>query len=236
MFTDRFAALIIDLILGVPSPLLDELALTLPSRPRHPSTRPSVFLSGGVGRCYYDGTARRHHRRDRCRSVTSGPCSPESLRLEPRLRAMDVRQPAQTLNATVIGAASQTVTISGTTIWVRADLLPLRDLPVVQPAARRLAKRHRGDWPTAVRLATRRWDADGDGRVAIALALPDTLDYSGLSSIAAALADYATATRCPRDVPLVVVTEEDYAQVLGQTVQCTSAGPARDHDRPDRSG
>jgi hypothetical protein len=33
----------------------------------------------------------------------------------------------------VLGAASQTVTMSGTTIWVREDLLPLRDLPVVEP-------------------------------------------------------------------------------------------------------
>jgi ethanolamine utilization protein EutA len=111
--------------------------------------------------------------------------------------------------------------MSGTTIWVRADLLPLRDLPVVQPdldlpmSSTGLAE--------AVRLATRRWDAEGDGRVAIALDLPDALDYSGLSSIAAALADYATGT-LPPDVPLVVVTEEDYAQVLGQTVQALRPG------------
>jgi ethanolamine utilization protein EutA len=217
--TDRFAVLIVDLILGVPSPLLEAVALTLPFDRDLPAPA-AVFLSGGVGRCYYEelpaGTI------DEIAAFGDvGPLLARSLRLEPRLRAMEVRQPTQTLNATVIGAASQTVTMSGTTIWVRADLLPLRDLPVVQPdldlpmSSTGLAE--------AVRLATRRWDAEGDGRVAIALDLPDALDYSGLSSIAAALADYATGT-LPPDVPLVVVTEEDYAQVLGQTVQALRPG------------
>jgi ethanolamine utilization protein EutA len=219
MFTDRLAELIVDLMTGKPSPLLDELRLTPPLEEHE--TVSSVFLSGGVGRCYYDGFPA-----DTIDEIASfgdvGPLLAQSLRTEPRLRAMDVQVPAQTLSATVIGAASQTVTISGTTIWVRADLLPMRDLPVVEPQVSGSPETFEG-LVTAVRSAARRWDAEGDGRVAIALALPDALGYGDLVSIASALAEYARDT-LPRDVPLVVVTEEDYAQVLGQTIQWMQPG------------
>src|SRR5699024_2030921 len=91
-----------------------------------------VFLSGGVGRAYYD--------QDPVGSVAEvaaygdvGPLLAASLRDNPRLRDMTVLRPVATLRATVLGAASQTVTLSGSTIWAEPKLLPLRNLPVVEP-------------------------------------------------------------------------------------------------------
>jgi ethanolamine utilization protein EutA len=217
--SDRLAALIVDLVLGQSSPLLDELRLS-PALDDG-STVAAVSLSGGVGRCYYE-----HTPADTIDEIALygdiGPLLARSLHTEPRLRTMPVRVPEETLSATVIGAASQTVTISGTTIWVRADLLPLRDLPVVEPHMGRSFETP-GYLAEAVRAAARRWDAEGDGRVAVALHLPDTLDFADLSAIASALADYASDS-LPSGAPLVVVTQEDYAQVLGQTVQAMRPG------------
>ncbi len=218
--TDAMAALIVDLLLGVCSPLLEAVRLT-PALDTSAGTVSTVFVSGGVGRCLEQGLPA-----DSVDEVAVfgdvGPLLAQSLAAEPRLSALGLRTPPETLSATVIGAASQTVTMSGTTIWVRADLLPLRDLPVVEPDL--------SADPTdvdaliaAVRSATRRWDAEGDGRVAIALELPHAMDYGQLASIAGGLAAYAHQ-QLPDEVPLVVVTEQDYAQVLGQTLQSLRPG------------
>ena len=214
-FGDALAALVVDLIVGHTSPLLEAVALT-PPLDVVPTERAPVFLSGGVGRCYEQELPAA-----RIADVAAfgdvGPLLAAALRREPRLASRTVRGAPETLGATVLGAASQTVTLSGTTIWVREDLLPLRDLPVVQPdlpdpttGGSLLAE--------AITAATRRWDAEGDGRVAIAVDLPSGLSYEQLATIAEGLCAYARVG-LPDQVPLVVVTPQDYAQVLGQTLQ-----------------
>jgi len=62
------------------------------------------------------------------------------------------------------------------------------------------------------------WDAAGDGRVAIAVELTAGLDYGQLAIVAASSDSYSRRGM-PDGVPLVVVIQEDYAQVLGQTLQ-----------------
>lgn len=212
---DLLAELIVDLLVGHPSRLLDELTLT-PALDVIPVERTPLFLSGGVGRCYADELPT-----ERIADIAAfgdiGPLLASSLREERRLRARAVRGAPETLGATVLGAASQTVTMSGTTIWVRDDLLPLRDLPVVQPELPEPAAGPE-TLVEAVTAATRRWDAEGDGRVAIAVDLPSGLSYEQLATVAEGLGRYARAG-LPEQVPLVVVTPQDYAQVLGQTLQ-----------------
>jgi ethanolamine utilization protein EutA len=213
-FVDELARLVVDLIVGERSPLLEAVALTALLDVQAP--RAPVFLSGGVGRCYAEQLPT-----DTVADVAAfgdvGPLLARALRDEPRLRQRTVRGAPETIGATVIGAASQTVTLSGTTIWVRADLLPLRDLPVVEPDVPDPTGDPE-DLVAAIVAATRRWDAEGDGRVAIAIELPTGLDYGQLASVAAGLDGYARRG-LPPGIPLVVVTQEDYAQVLGQTLQ-----------------
>jgi ethanolamine utilization protein EutA len=213
-FADELARLVVDLVLGVHSPLLQTVALTPLLDVQ--AERAPVFLSGGVGRCYADQLPTETVA-DVAVFGDVGPLLARSLRDEPRLRQRTVRGAPETIGATVIGAASQTVTLSGTTIWVRADLLPLRDLPVVEPDVHDPTG-DPDDLVAAIVAATRRWDAEGDGRVAIAIELPTGLDYGQLATVAAGLDGYARRA-LPPGIPLVVVTQEDYAQVLGQTLQ-----------------
>jgi ethanolamine utilization protein EutA len=213
---DTLARLVVDLIHGQPSPLLRAVALTPLLDLDLDVDRAHLFLSGGVGRCYADALPT-----ETVADVASfgdiGPLLARALRDEPRLRTRSVRAAPETIGATVIGAASQTVTLSGTTIWVRADLLPLRDLPVIEPDVHDVTD-DPGELVQAIVSATRRWDAEGDGRVAIAIDLPSGLDYGQLATVATALDGYAR-DQLPDGVPLVVVIQEDYAQVLGQTLQ-----------------
>lgn len=220
-FCDRLAELIVDLLDDIDSPLLGGLRLT--PRLSVGCEGAVVSLSGGVGRCYYEQAPA-----DTLDAVAAfgdvGPLLARALHAEPRLQARTLRMPSETLSATVIGAASQTVTLSGTTIWVRPELLPIKDLPVVEPRLD-LATLTSEGLSGAVSDAVRRWDAEGDGRVAVALDLPAALGFGELSTVAAALANYAGSTLAG-GAPLVVVTQEDYAKVLGQTLQALAPGLA----------
>jgi ethanolamine utilization protein EutA len=212
-FCEAMADLIVDLLEGVESPLGAALRLTPPLR--HAEASGVVFLSGGVGSCFYDD-APVATLSDVTRYDDVGPLLAHCLRTHPRLAAHRVLRPPETIRATVLGAATQTVTLSGTTIWAEERLLPLRNLPVVRPHL------EPGDLApdalvSALAAAVERWDAEGHGRVALALDIPPQLDYETLSGIAKGLAAHAGSLS--PGTPMVLLTQRDYAQAIGQTVK-----------------
>lgn len=221
-FTDAMADVVVDLVLGHTSPLGQKLALTPPLEIG--STVAAYFISGGVGAAYYAGLP--------CSTVQEvarygdvGPLFAQSLRENPRWRQLRVEEPAQTLRATVLGAASQQVTLSGSTIWTERQHLPLKNLPVIEP---RLVDAVPGYADAdavrrAVTQAVRRWDrGEADqGNFVITLDLPERMAYPQVIAIATGLADFAD-DYLPPGKPLLLVTEQDYAQVLGQTIKSRS--------------
>jgi len=147
-----------------------------------------------------------------------GPLLAQSLRLNRRLQALNVQRPKQTLRATVLGAASQTVTLSGSTIWAEKVILPLRNLPVIRPRLthKALTPEHIAD---AIRYAVQRWDVDPERQtIALAMDLPELMDFQVLQVLARGVVQYASGQLTPTR-PLVLIVERDYAQALGQTIK-----------------
>lgn len=215
--TDAMADIIVDLCQGRLSPLGEQVALTPPMRIEDSVT--ARFVSGGVGLLYYDDAPA-----GTLAEVSAfgdvGPLLARSLRENPRWRALRVEQPPQTLRATVLGAASQQVTLSGSTIWADEDVLPLRNLPVIEPDFDS-AFREKAMVTDSLTDAVQRWDRgtpETGATVAISLSLPDRLDYAQVSALAAGVSDFVREGMQP-GTPLVMVTEKDYAQVLGQTIK-----------------
>lgn len=215
VFTDCMAGLTVNLIEGTTSPLAGRLMLT---EPMAVSGKGTVLLfSGGIGYYFYQAPTL-----DSVAAVARhgdvGPLLAESIRLHPTIRSYTIRQPPETMGATVMGASSQTVTLSGSTIWAEEDILPIRNVPVVRP-----------QWPAvppdrrqvseAVAGALTRWDVNpADTRFAVALDLTWNLDYDSLSELAGGLADFVQ-NHLPPGRPLIVIIEHDYARALGQTVK-----------------
>src|SRR5690606_13894788 len=97
---------------------------------------------------------------------------------------------------------------------------PLRNLPVIEPVFD----------PTLIEKAmitasltdaVRRWDRgtpETGASVAISLGLPDRLDYAQVTALAGGVLDFVRGGM-PPGTPLVMVTDKDYAQVLGQTIK-----------------
>ncbi len=214
-FTDRMTDLTIELIEGAApaSPLAQKVYLTPPA----PTSGKGavLMLSGGVGHYFYEPVS-IHSVADATIYDDLGPLLAESLRLDPRLKAYETAKPAETLRATVLGASSQTVTLSGSTIWAEREILPMRNLPVIRPvmstayAPRQMA--------ASIADAVRRWDVNpATDNFAVALELDQSLNYSLLLQLATGLAEFAKSL--PDGRPLVAIIEHDYAQALGQTVK-----------------
>jgi len=233
-FTDRMAGLTVELIEGAESPLAQSLYLTPPAPVSGKGT--VLMLSGGIGHYFYEPIP-INSVADATLHDDVGPLLAESIRHHAAIKTYTTVKPAETLRATVLGASSQTVTLSGSTIWAEQGLLPLRNVPVIRPAlgvGDHTAGEHTGSpqpgspqpgsplqpdrVAAAIAEAVRRWDVNpANDDFAVALELDRPLDYTLLLQLATGLAQFAQTL--PPQRPLVAIIERDYAQALGQTVK-----------------
>ncbi|MHC1784974.1 MAG: ethanolamine ammonia-lyase reactivating factor EutA [Anaerolineaceae bacterium] len=212
--TDMMADLTMELIEGKTSPLADKIYLTPPARISRVDG--VIMFSGGVGFYYYDPIEIKSIQ-DAAIHGDIGPLLAQSLCKHPGIRNLDVVRPAETLRATVLGASSQTVTLSGSTIWAEESILPLKNLPVIHPETNSSFDNITA-FSAAVQDAAARWDLDflTQGFV-LALDIHQTLDFVGLSKLSDALVQFST--QLPQNHPLIIVIQKDYAQALGQFVK-----------------
>ena len=152
-----------------------------------------------------------------------GPLLAESVRDHPVLNTYTIVQPAETVRATVLGASTQTVTLSGSTIWADREILPLKNVPVTRPILP--PSLEPGPVSRSIAEAVSRWDVNlATDPFAVALELDKSLDYESLTQLASGLKNFADSM--PSDRPLIAIIERDYAQALGQTVK--GLDPSRD--------
>nr|WP_320132081.1 ethanolamine ammonia-lyase reactivating factor EutA [uncultured Holophaga sp.] len=158
-----------------------------------------------------------------------GPLLGESLRrLLPTL-PIRVHAPAERIRATVVGAGSHAVRVSGNTVTLDECLLPLKSLPVVRA--------HYAGEPGRLveeltRLLRRHDNRDLEPSAAVHLTGLQDLDYTGLKTLAGALAATlanraASPTQVPAVPPFVLLTEGDCAKSLGLLVRQALPFPMR---------
>lgn len=212
-FADRMADMTVELIEGTSSPLAQKIYLTPPVGD---SGKGSVLMfSGGIGH-YYFNPIPISSLSDVTIHDDVGPLLAESLRKHRVFNTYTIVPPAETLRATVLGASTQTVTLSGSTIWAEREILPLKNVPVTRPVLPSSLE------PNAVSRsvseAVSRWDVNlATDPFAVALELDKSLDYQSLTQLASGLKNFADTM--PGDRPLIAIIERDYAQALGQTVK-----------------
>ena len=120
----RMAALIVEVIETTISPLAQTLLMTEGLREAY--RYQAVFISGGVGECLAHPSSESVYR-----FGDLGPLLALALGELLATKGLPVREPAQTLRATVIGAGAHTLTLSGSTVWNKYQGAPLRNVPVV---------------------------------------------------------------------------------------------------------
>jgi ethanolamine utilization protein EutA len=199
-----------------PEPILEKVRTPGSGKFRINRKLDGVFLSGGVADLVYETTAEPFVYRDigvfLGRAVRqSGVCT--------RLRLL---RGGETIRATVVGAGSYTVSLSGSTIYYRGAVFPRKNLPVLRLQAREEGACYRGeDTPLIEKI---RWFlAQHDTEfLAIALAGMRNPGYGELNA-AAGVFVRAAAALAPA-VPLVILTERDMAKALGQLISVRLSG------------
>jgi len=210
---DRLADLIYDTAAGKPCSLARILLQTQPLKPGYHYD--AVTISGGVGECM------RQPGGDPFRYGDLGPLLAQALLRHPGLRSLPLTPPSSTVRATVIGAGSWFLSLSGSTVWAESEAFPLRNLPVVIIPT---------DWPReqnslAAFLRERIALYDLDPEVELfALAFGNMQPtYADVHSLAMGLADFWRAVhwksaKTATDT-LVVALQADAGKALGMELR-----------------
>lgn len=202
---ERLAELVVEVIECRPSELCRSLLMTAPLREALPLD--ALTISGGVGECFY---------RDCGPDLAFGDIGPglaAALRRHPSIARLPVREPRQTVRATVIGAGTHTIALSGSTIWLHSDSLPLRNLPVLHCAdpdpadAATLAR----CWSESARLQDL---APAHSRHAIAIPPRLPVSYRAVLMCSDALQRFVRDEKVENG-PIVVIASQDIGKGLG---------------------
>jgi ethanolamine utilization protein EutA len=210
------AECIVELIsTGNLSGLTRELLMTPPLKLDYPVEK--VMISGGVADYVYSdfnpmSVAEVSGYGD------TGPLLGWAVREQMKAKGVELLKPGETIRATVIGAGTHSVTLSGSTISVKEENLPMRNVPVISPFPGGVP----GDVEeikTLIERAIEQVTADGSvDQVALAMEGPQEPTFEAIRTLAKGIVR-GSKSYLEEDKPLVVVLRKDCAKVLGQSLQ-----------------
>lgn len=170
-----------------------------------------VFISGGVGLCFYEKQLPTF---DKFNDI--GPLLAHCLRNNKEFMQLNLKEPKQTLRATVIGAGAYTLSLSGSTIWLDLNNLPLRNIPVIHALLDdEHADNNINNLADAWQLAGMRMDLDLNQDL-YALYLPKSIatSYSSVLECITAITTFAQNNNNSNH-PLLILCVQDMGKILG---------------------
>jgi len=172
----------------------------------------SVSFSGGVADYIY-GNAESGYFRYGDIGILLG----ESIKASSIFDGFKIEVPAETIRATVIGAGTHTVDISGSTINYTKDIFPMKNIPILKVSERDEG----GDYEKIAEGVKEklRWFCHGEEAQQIALAIKGVKNpsFSQVCKIAQEVLKGMEDILKTR-LPVIVITENDMAKALGQTL------------------
>ena len=197
------------------APLADRLKMTDPLRLDYKID--AVMISGGVADHVYT-----ENRAETLSEIAVygdiGPRLGCAIRTVFERAGVKLVRPTETIRATVIGAGAQTVDVSGSTIQIADDLLPIKNIPVVVP--------FEDGFPLDARLISERiaravdsyFEEDALDVVAVGISGNGYYSFSDIQILAdGILSGMKKVTDA--GLPLITVLEADSGKVLGQSLR-----------------
>lgn len=135
-----------------------------------------------------------------------GPLLGNSIRTLLKNSNYRVYEPAEKIRATVIGAGSHSMKISGSTILYDEDILPLKNIPIIKinDVSENLSKK----------IITMNFMYDNK-LTAIAFKGPKSPSYLQIKNMAESI----SLAFSNNDNPILIIVENDFAKALGQTLK-----------------
>ncbi len=125
---------------------------------------------------------------------------------------------AETINATVVGAGIHTTEISGSTVALIPELLPLKNVPIADIDDEDFA-----GLPSAIAEAVNLYIDRLDGPLALAMSTRLLTSFNAVQEFARAVVQGAKPL-LDHKIPIIVVFADDRAKVVGQAIQVVSPG------------
>lgn len=180
-----------------------------------------VSFSGGVGKLVYEAEVENKQAFD-----DIGVYLADSLKKALKSHGIRLMKPKETISATVIGAGSHSMDVSGGTITItRLDKLPLKNIPILTiedalylPAAsfkEQVAKKI--DWLQ---------DLDKNQNIALHLKVNCKLGFQAIKKLAEKVIASTKGLLENQDI-LIIIIYGDYGKVLGQSLS-TSLPPGKE--------
>ncbi len=199
----KMAETIWDVALGQQSPLADKL---LQTNPLSVHRFDKIFISGGVGRCCFERPNNLLKYND------TGPLLAKYLMEIAQAKQLNIKKPAVTVQATVIGAGTWSLSLSGSTVWVDSKELPLKNIPILIPIINWLDETQ--SLKKAIEKAAKHFDIDLRQEI-YGIKLPEgfPLKYTMIQKITSQLIQLWNSY--PSAHPAIVVMSENAGKVIG---------------------
>lgn len=210
------ADLLYQVTIGQPSELAMKLLMTPPLT--HVDHYQAITISGGVGTCVYQEVSEDQL----FKFGDIGPLLARAIKQHSGFAKLPLKAPKQTIRATVIGAGAHTLSLSGSTIWLKEVSLPIRNIPVIHTRVSGINLQVEpliAAWQQA--LTQHDLSAEKD---LYALTLPADLPvtYQAIQQCVEVLASFTQ--RNPSTLPLVIIAQQDLGKVLGMLLQPKLSG------------
>lgn len=146
-----------------------------------------------------------------------GPVLGKAIRTNPDFQKIRICEAQETIRATVVGAGTHTTTVSGSTISYSAGQLPIKNMPVlkISEGAEKSPRLVKEEIERRLPLYYPEGNAE---QVAIALTADNYTGFKQIQELAEAILEGAKEIY-GSGFPLVVVTENDIAKALGNTLR-----------------
>lgn len=175
----------------------------------------ALVFSGGISECMYN------HEPDKGQKSNYddiGVRLAKALQRNDALQSYSWLEPVETVRATVLGAGTQTTEISGATIQVASDELPLKNIPVYNYAFGENLQTGLENFEIAVKNAIDIYDAAREGQnFALYISELPYMGFRDIQKLAVAIIQVMEQRPDP-DQPIVLILQTDHAKVLGQTL------------------
>jgi ethanolamine utilization protein EutA len=168
----------------------------------------TVSFSGGVAEYIYNGASIR----DFCDLPywDIGPLLGATLRRLLQHSGVRLVEPEEKIRATVLGAGNHAVKLTGSTVTYSARILPLKNIPVLQP----FTLHEQEEWELLAAKIQKLLPFFPDEPVAIAIKGRSTLGFGAIKTMARQI----VSALAGRGGPIIVVLEHDLAKALGQLI------------------
>ncbi|MGM9956446.1 MAG: ethanolamine ammonia-lyase reactivating factor EutA [Peribacillus sp.] len=201
-------------------PVLKDEVLLLGHLPNWETKVEDVIFSGGISECMYKKDSLKPS--DILYSDI-GVKLATALLNSGELTKWNRIEPKETVRATVIGAGTQTTEISGATIQVASDELPLKNMPVYKFSFEAGFKSGLSKFKESFIEAIEVYDSFHEGQnFVIYLADLPYMSFKDIQALAKGIIKVMDMRHDPEQ-PMVIVLQTDHAKVLGQTLHAMNA-------------